>query len=210
MPQLPTGTVTFLFTDIEGSTRLLEQLGERYAEVLAELRSLIGSAIGERGGQAVDTQGDASFVAFARAKDALLAAVEAQRTIAAHHWPEGLTPRVRMGLHTGEPFVAELGYVGMDVHRAARMASAAWGGQIIVSQTTRDLVADGLPEGVALRDLGLHGLKDLARPQRLYQVVAALLPADFPPLRSVEGWPNNLPRQLTSFIGRERDIRQAA
>ena len=206
MTALPTGTVTFLFTDIEGSTRLLQQLGDRYAEVLAAHHRLLRSAIQDAHGHQMDAQGDALFVAFPRAKDALLAAVAAQRAIRAHSWPDGIILRVRMGLHTGEPLSGETGYVGLDVHRAARICAAGHGGQILLSQTTRELVADDLPEGVALQDLGEHRLKDLAHPHRLFQVVAVDLPAAFRALKSLNVLANNLPRQLTSFVGREREM----
>lgn len=134
------------------------------------------------------------------------AAVAAQRAIFAHSWSEGMPLRVRMGLHTGEPLIAETGYEGMDVHRAARICTAGHGGQILLSDTTHALAAEDLPAGVSLRDLGEHRLKDLARPHRLFQVMAADLPADFLPLRTLSAMPNNLPIPLTSFIGRTRDI----
>jgi predicted ATPase/class 3 adenylate cyclase/DNA-binding CsgD family transcriptional regulator len=206
MVHLPTGTITFLFTDIEGSTRLLQETGDRYAEILAAYRSLIRAAIQERGGREVDTQGDAFFIAFPGARDALSAAVAAQRAMSRHPWPEDAAVRVRMGLHTGEALGTESGYVGMDVHRAARICAAAHGGQILLSQTTRDLVAERLPEGASLRDLGTHRLKDLSGPHHLFQVVAAGLLTGFPPLRSLDVLPNNLPSHLTSFIGREREM----
>ena len=202
---LPTGTVTFLFADIEASTGLLEQMGDAYARVLSQYRDLLRSSCELWGGQEVDTQGDACFLAFPRARDAVAAAVAAQRRIFTGSWPEGGKVRVRMGLHTGEPLNAETGYIGMDVHRAARIGAVGHGGQILLSQTTRDLVADEL-EHAGLRDLGEHRLKDLAHPQRLFQVLAADLPSDFPPIKSLDVLPNNLPRQLTSFIGREREI----
>lgn len=202
MRDLPTGTVTFLFTDIEGSTRLLERLGDRYTGLLADYRRLIRSIFAGRGGQEVDTQGDASFFAFPRAKDAVIAAVGAQRALAGHHWPDGAIVHVRMGLHTGEPLSAETGYVGMDVHRAARICAAASGGQILVSQTTRDLIYDSLPDQFALRDLGEHRLKDITHPLHLYQVIAPGLRADFRPPRSL----TSLPLQLTSFVGRGREL----
>ncbi len=205
MPTLPTGTVTFLFTDIEGSTRLLQELGDRYTQLLADYRQLLWTAAQKAAGREVDTQGDSVFIAFPRAKDALLAAILAQRAIAAHDWPNDAKVRVRMGLHTGEPLASDTGYVGMDVHRAARICAAGHGGQILLSQTTQDLVEDDLPEGVSLRDLGQHRLKDLSQPQHLFQVMAVDLPADFPPLKSLNVLPNNLPIQLTSFIGRERE-----
>lgn len=206
MALLPAGTVTFLFADIEGSTRLLERLGKRYADLLADYHRLLRTAFHERGGKEVDTQGDGIFVAFPRAKDAVAAAVAAQRAIATYAWPGGTTVRVRMGLHTGEPLSAETGYVGMDVHRAARICAAGYGGQILLSRTTRELLEDDLPQDTALQDLGHHRLKDLARPQHLFQIAAVGLPADFPPLKTVDAVPNNLPIQLTSFIGREREM----
>jgi class 3 adenylate cyclase len=147
MPGLPTGTVTFLFTDIEGSTRLLHRLGERYAEALATHHRLLRTVIQEGQGQVVDTQGDAVFAVFPRARDALLAAIAAQRAMQAHPWPDGTVPKVRIGLHTGEPVTGETGYVGMDVHQAARIAAAGHGGQILVSDVTHGLVARDLPEG---------------------------------------------------------------
>src|SRR5205814_6026073 len=167
---LPSGTVTFLFTDIEGSTRLLHELGDAYADALAEHRRLLREAFARHGGVEVDTQGDAFFVAFARATDALAAAEDARRALAAG------PIRVRMGLHTGEPQLTDEGYVGLDVHRAARISAAGHGGQILLSQSTRDLAgADGL------RDLGRHRLKDLVAPERIYQ----LGEQDFPPRKSL-------------------------
>ncbi len=206
---LPSGTVTLLFTDIEGSTRLLQQLGDRYASVLAESRHLLRTAFQEWGGHEVDTQGDAFFVAFARATDAVLAAVDAQRALAAHPWPEGAAVRVRIGLHTGEPSLASEGYVGLDVHRAVRIMSAAHGGQVLLSQTTSNLVEQDLPDDVTLRDLGEHRLKDLGRPRRLFQLVILGIPADFPPLRTLDTHSNNLPVQLTPLIGREQELTAA-
>ena len=206
MSRLPAGTVTFLFTDIERSTSLLEQLGDGYAEVLRDHHRLLRVAFQDTGGQEVDTQGDAFFVAFSRARDALSAAVAGQRALKAHRWPPGAVVNVRMGLHTGEPLSVESDYVGIDVHRAARICAAGHGGQILVSQATRELVEGDLPADLTLRDLGHHRLKDLSRPQHLFQVVASDLPFDFPPLKSLDTLPNNLPIQLTSFIGREREI----
>jgi class 3 adenylate cyclase len=203
MASLPTGTVTFLFTDIEGSTRLLQELGDRYTDILEEHRRLLRAAFRERGGEEVDNQGDAFFFAFQRAKDAVAAAVAAQRAIRRAPWPEGVTIRVRMGVHTGEPIRAGAGYVGMDVHRAARICGAGHGRQILLSDSTGALVAGDPPDGVALRDLGVHRLKDLTQGQRMFQVVAADLPDHFPPLKALDVLPNNLPVQLTGFIGRE-------
>ena len=205
-PTLPAGTVTFLFTDVEGSTQLLQQLGNRYADVLAVHHRLLRAAFERWGGQEVDTQGDAFFIAFARAKDALSAALAGQRAIMGHRWPEGMSVRVRIGLHTGEPLSAETGYVGIDVHRAARICETAHGGQILISSATRELIEDDLPEGISLRDLGEHRLRDLARPQHLFQVAAQDMPMEFPPLRSLDNLPHNLPIQLTTFVGRGREI----
>jgi predicted ATPase/class 3 adenylate cyclase len=206
MRELPTGTVTLLFTDIEGSTRLLHLLGKRYADVLAEFRDLLRTAFQQYHGHEVDTQGDAFFVAFARASDAVMAAVAMQRSLASHVWPEGVTVRVRMGLHTGEPERSTEGYVGLDVHRAARIMSAGHGGQVLLSQVTRDLVEQSLQADISLQDLGEHRLKDLERPQRLLQLVISNLQADFPPLKTLDALPNNLPIQPTPFIGREKEV----
>src|SRR6266699_480810 len=206
MRELPTGTVTLLFTDIESSTRLLQRVGERYAGLLETCRSLLRAAFFEFHGHEVDTQGDAFFVAFARATDAVAAAVAGQRALCTHAWPEGMTVQVRMGLHTGEPQRSAAGYVGLDVHQAARIMSAAHGGQILLSQTTRDLVEHALPEGVSLRDVGAHRLKDLHHPSQLFQLVTAGLPADFLPLRTLDSSPNNLPLQPTPFIGRQKEV----
>src|SRR5262245_542811 len=170
MRDLPTGTITLLFTDIEGSTHLLQQLGARYAELLTACRHLLRTAFQTHGGQEVDTQGDALFAVFMRASDALVAAVAAQRALATHAWPEAVVVRVRMGLHTGAPARLAEGYVGLDLHYAARIMSAAHGGQVLLSQTTRDLVEQDLPVGVHLHDLGEHHLKDFEHPVHLYQV----------------------------------------
>ena len=206
MRDLPAGTVTLLFTDIEGSTHLLQQLGERYAMLLAECRTLLRTAFLTFDGYEVDTQGDAFFVAFARATDALSAAVALQRALFTAAWPDGVQMRVRIGLHTGEPARSAEGYLGLDVHQAARIMSAAHGGQILLSQATRDLVEQTLPEDVRLRDLGDHHLKDLSQPTRLWQVVIGGLPADFGPLKTLDHAPNNLPMQPTPFIGREQTV----
>jgi predicted ATPase/class 3 adenylate cyclase len=188
--ELPTGTVTFLFTDIEGSTRLLQELGDGYADALAEHRRLLREAFARHGGVEVDTQGDAFFVAFAAAADAAAAAQEGRRAL------EAGQVRVRIGIHTGAPTVTEEGYVGLDVHRAARICATAHGGQIVLSEGTRALLGDGLP----LKDLGLHRLKDLAEPVKLLQ----LGDGEFPPLRSLNA--TNLPTQPTPLVGREREL----
>ena len=162
MAQLPGGTVTFAFTDIEGSTRLLQELGDEvYATVAAEHRQIVRSAFTDHGGTEIDTQGDAFFFSFPRARDAAAAAVAAQRALRTHTWPDGRELRVRMGLHTGEPHVGDEGYLGIDVVRAARIAAAGHGGQILVSETTRALLGNQLPEGAAVHDLGEQNLKDI-------------------------------------------------
>jgi predicted ATPase/class 3 adenylate cyclase len=206
MAVLPTGTVTLLFTDMEGSTRLLERLGDRYVEVLAEHRRLLRAAFARFDGHEVGTEGDAFFVAFAKASQAVAAAVVGQQALAAHRWPDGMAVRVRMGIHTGEPLLVGQGYAGLDVHRAARICSAAHGGQVLLSGPTRELVGADLPSGVGLRNLGEHLLKDLVDPQRLFQLVIPGLPADFPVLRTVGPGVVNLPAQLTRFVGRQREL----
>jgi predicted ATPase/class 3 adenylate cyclase len=206
MRDLPIGTVTLLFTDIEGSIHLLQQLGERYAGVLIVCRELLREAFSRHNGYEVDSQGDSLFVAFAGATDAVSAAVAAQRALFTRGWPDEVTVCVRMGLHTGEPQLASEGYVGLDVHHAARIMSAGHGGQVLLSQTIRELVQNTLPERVSLRDLGEHRLKDLQRPSHLYQLIIEGLPADFPPLKTLDNSLNNLPVQPTSLIGREKEL----
>jgi len=182
---LPSGTVTFLFTDIEGSTRLLRELGDRYEQVRAEHDGLLRAAVVAHGGEEVDTQGDSFFFSFRRAGDAVAAAADAQRALAAHPWPGVAAVRVRMGLHTGEPTLGKDGrYVGLSVHRAARIGAAARGGEALLSSTTADLVSDRLPEGLVLRDRGRHRLKDFDRPEQLFQLVGEGLPSEFPPVRT--------------------------
>jgi class 3 adenylate cyclase len=180
---LPGGTVTFLFSDIEGSTRLLEQLGDRYEEVHREHRRILREQLNAAGGQEIDTQGDAFFFSFPRAKDAVTGAVAAQRELATAEWPAGVEVKVRMGLHTGEPTVGEEGYVGMDVVRAARICSAGHGGQILLSETTRALVGNNLPEGVQVRDLGQAHLKDIQH-ERIFELALDDQPSSFPPLKT--------------------------
>jgi peptide/nickel transport system substrate-binding protein len=180
----PTGVVTFLFTDIEGSTRLLRELRDEYATALADHQRIIRAALADHDGSEIDTQGDSFFAAFRRAKDALGAAVDAQRALAEHEWPGGKELRVRMGIHTGEPAVGGERYVGMGVHRAARIAAAGHGGQVLVSATTRELLRDDPPPDVSLRDLGEHQLKDMDEPERIYQLGAPGLESDFPALKT--------------------------
>src|SRR6266571_2218539 len=170
---VPAGTITLLFTDIEGSTLLLQHVGEQYSRVLAQYRQVLRTAFQQSHGHEVDTQGDACLFAFARATDAVSAAVAAQRALASHAWPEGAAVRVRIGLHTGEPQRTADGYVGLDVHLAARLMSVGHGGQVLLSQTTRHLVEHTLPDGVSLRDLGEHRLKDLQQQSHLFQLVIA-------------------------------------
>jgi class 3 adenylate cyclase len=196
------GTVTFLFTDIEGSTRLAAQLRDRYGEVLAAHQRLLREAFEDAGGREIDTQGDSFFVAFARAKDAVAAALGAQRAVASQPWPTHL--RVRIGIHTADPEVGADRYVGLGVHRAARICAAAHGGQILVSNATRELVEDDLQESVALSDLGAFELKGLERPERIYQVRAPGLPDDFPPLRT-----SSADNGATAFAGREDELADA-
>jgi predicted ATPase/class 3 adenylate cyclase len=203
---LPTGTVSLLCTDIEGSTRLLQTLGERYAEALAEHRRLLRTAFEEHHGCEVDTQGDAFFYAFPRAQDAIAGAEGAQRALAAHAWPEGLPLRVRIGIHTGEPIATEEGYVGIDVHRAARVMSAGHGGQVLLTQSTRDLLPEELSGAVSVRDLGEHRLKDLTHAQRLYQLLIPELENEFPALKTLESRPTNLPVLPTPLIGRGQQV----
>ena len=184
MAELPSGAVTFLFSDIEGSTRLVKQFRERWGDVLAEHQRLFREAFSNHHGYEVDTQGDSFFVAFASARDAVQAAVEGQLAILSHSWPDGVQVKVRMGIHTGQAVVSDGRYTGLAVHRAARIGAAGHGGQVLVSQATQTLLEDEEEDlDVFLRDLGEQRLKDLDRPVRLYQVAADGLPTEFPPLR---------------------------
>ena len=202
------GTISLLFTDIDGSTRLLEQLGDAYAALLHDHHQILDAVFEANGGTRVDAAGDGLFVSFPTARAGLLASVEAQRALAEHSWPGGVVVKVRMGLHTGEPMSAGSGFVGIDVHRAARICAAGHGGQILVSDAAHALAGSGLPEGVGFRDLGEHRLKDLAASIRLFQVVGPGLMSDFPPVKSLDTLPNNLPHQLSSFVGRADEIAQ--
>ena len=179
MPQLPIGTVTFLFTDIEGSTKLLSRLRDGYAGVQNDHRAMLRAAVTASGGDEVDTQGDSSFFAFRGAREAITAAVAAQRAHADHEWPADGEVRVRMGIHTGEPVLAEDRYIGLDVHRAARICDAGHGGQVLISSTALALAGGDLPQGVTVRDLGEHHLRDLDRPERLHQLVIDGLDQEF-------------------------------
>jgi class 3 adenylate cyclase len=184
MAEFPRGAVTFLFTDIEGSTQLVKHLRDRYGEVLGEHQRILREAFAKHGGHEIDTQGDAFFIAFASARDAVLAAMEAQRALSRYPWPNGASVKVRVGIHTGQASPVDGRYTGLAVHRAARICAAAHGGQVLVSQATQTLIEDEEEDlAVGLRDLGEQRLKDLDRPVRLYQLAAPGLPAKFPPLR---------------------------
>ncbi|MEO8272873.1 MAG: adenylate/guanylate cyclase domain-containing protein, partial [Chloroflexota bacterium] len=205
-----TTTQTFLFSDIEGSTRLLDELGGMaYTAVLERQAAILRAAFAAHGGREENTEGDSFFVLFDSARDAVLAAIDGQRALAVEPWPGGIEVKVRMGLHAGEATSSAAGLVGIDINRAARIAAAAHGGQIVVSEAVRTLVAPDLDPSVTLRGLGSHRLKDLREPQPLCQVVAEGLRLEFPPLRSLDVRPNNLPTQLTSFVGRERELAEA-
>ncbi len=207
-PELPTGTVTFLFSDIEGSTRLLQSLGDRYPEVLETHQRLLRSAFAAGHGIVISTEGDSFFAVFPSAPEAVAAGVEAERALNAQSWPDGRAVRVRMGVHSGQAKLGGDNYVGLDVHRAARIAGAAHGGQLLVSDTTRRLMGAAVQDGLRFQDLGEHRLRDLPEPVRLHQVVIEGLPSDFPPIRGSEPRKGNLPALLTSFVGRERALRE--
>jgi predicted ATPase/class 3 adenylate cyclase len=206
MTELPTGTVTFLFTDIEGSTRLLQELGDEYRRLQDRQASIMRTAIAEGAGVEIRTEGDAFFAVFPTSGGALRAAVTAQRELASFHWPDGRSIRVRMGLHTGEGTLGGDDYLGIDVNRAARIAATGHGGQVVNSEATRALVADDLPQVVSLRDLGAHRLKDIEHAEHLHDLVIDGLPSEFPALRSLQGRRTNLPSHRTSFVGRAREI----
>ena len=207
----PVGSVTFMFTDIEGSTKLAQEFrGDRWNAILARHRELIRAALAGAGGHEEKTEGDGFLAVFERPDGAVRAAVDAQRRLAGEPWPDDAVVRVRIGLHSGNGALDPDGeYVGADVHRAARVGAAGHGGQVLLSETTSSLVADELPDGVTIRGLGEHRLKDL-RPERLCQLVIDGLRNDFPPIRSLDRQPNNLPTQLTSFVGRDAELAEAA
>jgi predicted ATPase/class 3 adenylate cyclase len=208
---LPTGTLTFVFTDIEDSTKHVQHFGTAaWGEVLGDHGRIIRTAFDAHGGTGIRTEGDAFFYVFVHATEALAAVVEAQRHLAFHTFPHGAAVRVRIGLHTGEASVGTsesgIDYVGYDVHRAARIAAAGHGGQVLLSETTQALIRDALPTGVSLTNLGAHRFKDLSRAEIVWQLVVPGLPEKFPRLRALEAVPHNLPVQLTSFVGREDAI----
>jgi class 3 adenylate cyclase len=198
---LPGGTVTFLFTDIEGSTRLLQEQGDDYGQVVADHRRLLRDVFQAAGGSEVDTQGDAFFYSFPRARDAVRAAVDGQRALAEHEWPGGAEVLVRMGLHTGEPTVGDEGYVGLDVVRAARICSAGHGGQILLSETTRALLGNDLPEGVSVRDLGQAHLKDIQH-EHVYELALDESARSFPPLKAAPEAEDSVEKRFEDRINR--------
>jgi class 3 adenylate cyclase len=209
MSELPGGTVTFVFTDIEGSTRLLQELGdEAYGQVSGDHRRLVRETFGERGGTEIDTQGDAFFFSFPRARDAVAAAVDAQRALRDHEWPGGGELRVRMGLHTGEPHVGEEGYLGLDVVRAARISAAGHGGQILISETTRALLGNQLPDGVAVHDLGQQHLKDVQH-EHIYELTVDGSAASSRPLKTQapksrqEDMASRFEERITTYVERQ-------
>lgn len=205
--ELPTGTVTFLFTDIEGSTQLLQELGERYEAVQDEQAAIVARACADAEGVIVRIEGDGFFVVFEDPVKAVGASVSAQLALAGHHWSHGEPLRVRMGMHTGRGVLGGGDYVGIDVNRAARIADAAHGGQVLISDATRSLVEHTLPQGASLRDLGEHRFKGIRHAEHVYDVVIEGLSADFPQIRGLaKAGPSNLPLQLTSFVGREKEL----
>jgi class 3 adenylate cyclase len=205
VPPLPSGTVTFVFTDIEGSTKLLQELGDRYADVSRDHRQIVREAFAAREGTEIDTQGDSFFYSFTRARDAVAAAVDAQRALAGHSWPEGKTVRVRMGLHTGEPTMGDEGYLGLDVVRAARISAAGHGGQVLLSETTRALVGNELPAGVSVHDRGEQNLKDIQH-ERIYELAIDGKPAGIRPLKTqatdsrVDAMAKRFEERVTTYV----------
>ncbi|HMX76373.1 MAG TPA: adenylate/guanylate cyclase domain-containing protein, partial [Anaerolineales bacterium] len=210
MRELPFGTVTFLFTDIEGSTKLWEQHPEAMKTALAKHDSILKDAIESNRGHVIKTTGDGFHAVFATAMDGINASVTAQRELHSSFFlhPSSLSLKVRMGIHTGEAELRNNDYYGGTLNRAARLMSVANGGQVLLSNTTADLVREQLPAEITLRDLSEHRLKDLTRPERIFQIVHPELPSEFPPIKTLDAFPNNLPAQLTSFIGREKEINE--
>ncbi len=206
MAELPTGTVTFLFSDVEGSTRLAQERPSAWPDLLRRHQELMRTSFTAHDGVEVGTEGDSFFAAFASAGGAVAAAVEAQRALAAEPWPDGCAIGVRIGMHTGEAAVRDGTYVGVAVHRAARIGEAAHGGQVLLSGTTRALVVERLPEGTSLLGLGRHRLRNLDTSEEISQLVIDGLPSEFPPIRTLDATPNNLPIQATAFFGREQQI----
>jgi predicted ATPase/class 3 adenylate cyclase len=203
--ELPTGLVTLVFTDIEGSTLLLGRLGERYADALSALRTIMRAATKDHHGLELGTEGGSFFAVFRSAADAVGCCAAAQQALGRHEWPEGVTVRVRMGVHSGQPTPYEDGYVGLDVHRTARIAAAAHGGQVVLSETAWRLAAPGLPPGIDARDLGFHRLKDIEEPEHVFELAGPELAEGFPPLKSL-GAPTSLPVPATPLVGRQADL----
>jgi class 3 adenylate cyclase len=206
MSELPTGTVTFLFTDLEGSTRLWEEHPGAMRSALARHDAILRDAVESQGGSVVKTTGDGLHAVFATAESAVGAAVAMQRELAAQSWGDFGVMGVRVGIHTGEAELRAGDYFGSALNRAARLMAAAHGGQVVVSQATASVLHDDLPEGIGLLDLGEHRLRDLSRPERVFQVTHLDLVRDFAPLRSLDSFPGNLPLSVTSFVGREREL----
>lgn len=200
------GTITLLFTDIEGSTNLLDRLNNQYEELLEGHHAIVRRSLSRWNGREVNTEGDAFFAVFPKAVDSINAVVDIQRNLNAQTWPAGVQVKVRMGLHTGEPRLIDQDYIGMDVHRAARIAHAGHGGQVLLSETTTALVQDELPDGISITNLGRHKLKDMRRPETIYQLVIAGLPSVFPLLKTSNSLQTNLPEQLTTFVGRDEEL----
>jgi DNA-binding NarL/FixJ family response regulator/class 3 adenylate cyclase len=199
--ELPTGTVTFLFTDVEGSTALVGRLGDGYGKLIAEHRRLLREAVSAADGHEIDARGDEFFAVFQRTRNAVAAALAIQREFAAHEWPGQAAVRIRVAIHTGEPALGESGYEGLDVHRVARICGAGHGGQVLVSQTTRNLLEAGQVPEAEFQDLGEHELRGLPRPERLFQLIAPDLPAEFPPLRTENGRDDADPSAVTEGRG---------
>ena len=209
--KLPSGTVTFLFTDIENSTKLWEQFPEAMKAALAQHDEVLRQAIQENNGTVIKTTGDGFHAVFESGVNGVIAAIAAQQALSAANW-DTIKPnkiRIRIGLHTGEADERAGDYFGPTLNCAARLMSIGYGGQTLLSTTTADMVREQLPGEISLRDLGEHRLKDLVRSEHIFQVTQAALPSDFPPLKSVDAFPNNLPVQLTTFIGREHEIEDA-
>ena len=209
---LPTGTVTFLLTDVEGSTRLWESHPDVMPRALARHERIIADAAAAHHGTVLKQkgEGDSTFAVFARVSDATATALACQRALQCEDWPNGITLRVRMAIHTGEAELRDNDYFGQTVNRTARLRATAHGGQIVMSQAAADLVRDGLPNAAALKDLGAHRLPDLSRPEVVYSLTHSDLPSNFPPLRSMDAFPSNLPVQLTSFVGRDHELKLVA
>ncbi|MGH2366965.1 MAG: adenylate/guanylate cyclase domain-containing protein, partial [Chloroflexota bacterium] len=206
MSSRPSGTVTFLFTDIEGSTRLMERHPEAYRAALDRHHAILREAVAAEGGYVFETLGDGVYVAFSQPTGAVAAAIHAQLALQQEPWGEVGQLKVRMGLHTGEVELWGDHYFGPSLYRCGRLMAVAHGGQVVLSSLTAELVREALPEGTALRALGEHQLRDLSRPEPVFQLLHSDLPGEFPLLRTLQSRPNNLPAQATPFIGREQQV----